>query len=650
MAQVIKATIGGKCIDISSINPNKDTVVHLWAIHGGANQQFELTQEGYITSSLDPTKCLQVEDSNTSNGARIIYAEKQDKPNQFWSYSPITKQFISALDDKKCLTAQGNVNQDGSPLVLSDKSGINLGQAWEFAPAPISPIPSAFSYLNEGILNNFWLYPILERRAIQTICRHYPNGNINLPPVVSGSFIKGLPLQYRLHTNLDTASFQKKIDLYKQQGYRLSQISVFSTLFHEFVSSPMPDEAPVPIQRQIDISYSGIWRKMNKGEEVFMFIKVSDAEFGNYWNDYVGKRNLIVDEHIMYKFQGQVFHAVIFTNQSKGGFIMWYSQTIDNLYKRHEENKRNGNQLVSFNINFEREQLVNNRMWQPAGIDGDQLIFGGVWQPTGKDSFFLLDMTHQQFQQRCSELEPLGYTLQKVQTYYRRVSGDWSVLYLEKFGAIWVKTETVAFNTKIPTIKKIDLLTLVPQARWIGGELIDNDNMKDENPVSLQGGEDWKGMVRFQDSVMEDNGTYKILFTHPRWVNRGCIKGWLPRVPLPKQACFMAKVGFINGATGSDGVTFQVWAHFDNTWERQVTTYKPYNGKLQNIWADLSHLEGKNVGIELRVDAGSSSGQDWAAWIEPCIYGFQYEQPIRFTNMDKIFRLDNVPVLKLPKL
>ena len=35
--------------------------------------------------------------------------------------------------------------------------------------------------------------------------------------------------------------------------------------------------------------------------------------------------------------------------------------------------------------------------------------------------------------------------------------------------------------------------------------------------------------------------------------------------------------------------------------------------------ADLSHLAGQEIGIELRVDAGESSGQDWAVWVDPQI-------------------------------
>ena len=40
---------------------------------------------------------------------------------------------------------------------------------------------------------------------------------------------------------------------------------------------------------------------------------------------------------------------------------------------------------------------------------------------------------------------------------------------------------------------------------------------------------------------------------------------------------------------------------------------------MQTVSADLSRLAGRNVGLELRVDTGASSGQDWAVWVSPRI-------------------------------
>ena len=92
---------------------------------------------------------------------------------------------------------------------------------------------------------------------------------------------------------------------------------------------------------------------------------------------------------------------------------------------------------------------------------------------------------------------------------------------------------------------------------------------------------------------------------------------------LTGPAAFEADVGFYTGATGTDGVTFWVWEHHkeagQEVWNPIIQLPKKYTGKLAPIRASLNHLVGKEVGIELRVDAGDSSGQDWAVWVRPRI-------------------------------
>lgn len=178
---------------------------------------------------------------------------------------------------------------------------------------------------------------------------------------------------------------------------------------------------------------------------------------------------------------------------------------------------------------------------------------------------------------------------------------------------------------------QIDLLGLAPQARWVGAELVDADNTRNDATLPWQGSEgDARGFARLDTAYMEDNRAYRALRTHPKWVNRGTIKGFFPGKPLPKNARFEAKVGFLSGARFSDGAAFQVWEHhYDaqlkrEVWNKIIHHNKPYDGRLHSIVANLSHLEGQNVAIELRVDAGASSGQDWAAWVEPQIKGDEY--------------------------
>jgi hypothetical protein len=72
------------------------------------------------------------------------------------------------------------------------------------------------------------------------------------------------------------------------------------------------------------------------------------------------------------------------------------------------------------------------------------------------------------------------------------------------------------------------------------------------------------GFVRSDNNVvMEDGNPWSsVLRTHPKWVDRGTIKGWLAWKTIPAGAHFQVKVGFLQGALGTDGVTFWVWVHY----------------------------------------------------------------------------------------
>ena len=57
----------------------------------------------------------------------------------------------------------------------------------------------------------------------------------------------------------------------------------------------------------------------------------------------------------------------------------------------------------------------------------------------------------------------------------------------------------------------------------------------------------------------------------------------------------------------------------NEVWNLVYKLQKGYTERLESISVNLGHLIGKEVSIELRVDAGESSGQDWAVWVRPRI-------------------------------
>lgn len=172
----------------------------------------------------------------------------------------------------------------------------------------------------------------------------------------------------------------------------------------------------------------------------------------------------------------------------------------------------------------------------------------------------------------------------------------------------------------------INVLALSKNARWKGGKLLENsDNMVNATDLKwADRANEQSGYVSFGPRMLEDGSNKDVLFTHPMWVSQGTIKGWHEWKVLPEQAVLKVEFGFSQGAENTDGVNFQIWEHHNledgrETWTKVLDVYKTYDRQLKQVNVDLSHLSGQKVGIELRVDAGGHSGQDWACWSQVMI-------------------------------
>ena len=121
--------------------------------------------------------------------------------------------------------------------------------------------------------------------------------------------------------------------------------------------------------------------------------------------------------------------------------------------------------------------------------------------------------------------------------------------------------------------------------------------------------------------MLEDGETYsKVLETHPQWVDGGGMMGdYDITSPIPAGARLKAEVGFINGATGTDGVTFNV-VFRDGTDLYYISYFTAtYDGHLDSLDFDLSSIVGKTGTMILAALAGPSAAQDWAVWVDPRI-------------------------------
>jgi hypothetical protein len=133
--------LGNKCLDIKGGVDANGTPIILFDPHGGNNQQWTLTSDGFIISALNPGKCLDIPEGVTDNGTPILLFDKHGGVNQKWSLTP-EGLIVSALDQNKCLDVKEGTDANETPIILFDKHG-GANQKWRFSDTlPPKPSPS----------------------------------------------------------------------------------------------------------------------------------------------------------------------------------------------------------------------------------------------------------------------------------------------------------------------------------------------------------------------------------------------------------------------------------------------------------------------------------------------------------------------------
>jgi PKD repeat protein len=159
----------------------------------------------------------------------------------------------------------------------------------------------------------------------------------------------------------------------------------------------------------------------------------------------------------------------------------------------------------------------------------------------------------------------------------------------------------------------LDLIEAAPTAKW--------DNFVVGVVLPFPGTDtDNRGFVMYKYNVkMEDGNSYtRVLETHPQWVYEGSITGWYGPLTIPAGSQFIAKVGFLDGAQGTDGVEFRLAFRESTTLKETMLVDVPakYDGKLTDINQSLDAIAGKTGQILLIVVAAGSPNSDWATWTE----------------------------------
>jgi len=163
-----------------------------------------------------------------------------------------------------------------------------------------------------------------------------------------------------------------------------------------------------------------------------------------------------------------------------------------------------------------------------------------------------------------------------------------------------------------------DMLNEAPGADWY--------NATGDNHLWDVGLNDPRGFACYRTNIkLENNNTYtKVLETHPRWDSFGFIGGeYGDIIEIPEGARFKAEVGFISGATGTDGAGFIVVFRDTSYVVHYITSvsgyHAEYDGALDSLNLDLSSFAGQSGELIIGVKAGASSAQDWAVWVNPQI-------------------------------
>ncbi len=175
-------------------------------------------------------------------------------------------------------------------------------------------------------------------------------------------------------------------------------------------------------------------------------------------------------------------------------------------------------------------------------------------------------------------------------------------------------TVTVSVSPK-PVEVVYDFVEKGPSATWENGN---GDSLPWNGEPN-----DPRGFVILQENVTLEDGTVPgtVLETHPQWTADGVIMGtYEVDFEIKSGDKFVSNIGFLKGATFSNGVTFKFcyFTMIDGECLGEVT--KDYDGELQTLEVDLSPLNGYNAGwFQLRVEANGNADQDWAIWLNPRI-------------------------------
>ncbi|MFI6025478.1 non-reducing end alpha-L-arabinofuranosidase family hydrolase [Amycolatopsis magusensis] len=150
----------GKALDVSGVSTADGAVVHQWARHDGANQQWQFTDSGdgyYRLKSKNSGKVLDIDNWSTADGGKVQQWTDLNGTNQQFRLADSDGGHVRLINRNsgKAVQVTGQSTADGATVVQSgDQNGV--GQQWQLVRLDDAPgactLPSTYRWSSTGPL------------------------------------------------------------------------------------------------------------------------------------------------------------------------------------------------------------------------------------------------------------------------------------------------------------------------------------------------------------------------------------------------------------------------------------------------------------------------------------------------------------------